>query len=200
MIKPIIEEEAKALNHYNNINYFDRSKFINASMSIKTLTDILGQLDILEKRKLNILDFGCGTGETSIYLSKNFDHSCFGIDYSQKRIDKANSYLSPSIDCKFEVGDVNEYVEKTEDKFDVILAFEIIEHLKNSDHIVKKLKNMLTEDGVLIITLPYQSVPNNIHLSAYKNLNDVKNRLGVEILGNFKMRFVNQNVFVYNNR
>lgn len=65
------DKEKLALNHYNNnIDYFDNSKLLNASMSKETFNYLLKTLNVDLTNK-NILDAGAGTGETSLYILNN---------------------------------------------------------------------------------------------------------------------------------
>ncbi len=195
----VFEKEQLALNHYKNTEYFDKSKYINASMTADTLMQIINDVGIDCKKNQTILDFGCGTCETLKFLSETIPNALMvGVDYSSERMAVAEEVIQP---VKHRVilvqDDVNNFINSNGIEYDIIFAFEIIEHLVDADNIVSKLKTMLSSNGLLILSLPYQNKPNNIHLTTYKDQADVINRLRVTPLKQFPMRFPNQNIFVY---
>ena len=98
---------------------------------------------------LNILDIGCGGGLVCEPLSR-LGASVTGIDASYKNIEVAKihakknglkiKYLSTSPEKK----DINE-------KFDVILNLEVVEHVENLDLFLKSSDNLLKKKGIMFI-------------------------------------------------
>lgn len=88
-----------------------------------------------------VLDIGCGNGETCRKLTRWFNH-CWGIDkyYKPRGIKR----------CRFWVVDVE--VDKTEFHFDRIISFEVIEHLQSQD--LSYFYESLKPGGLLAITVP----------------------------------------------
>jgi 2-polyprenyl-3-methyl-5-hydroxy-6-metoxy-1,4-benzoquinol methylase len=194
------EKEKRALNHYNkNIKYFDTTKYLNAAMSVETFNNIIKYFNIDLNNK-NILDFGTGSGETSIHILKNYNiNSITAIDYSINRMKKLQKYVNKFNNLQCMVMDVNYFVEDSNNynKYDIIFAFEIIEHLENPKYIISKLKNFLKNDGKIIGTIPLQNKPNAVHLSAFKSIDEIEKNLSVKVTDKFILRFGNQLVFYY---
>lgn len=98
-----------------------------------------------------ILDVGCGNGIISLHLGKlGFDVT--GIDVSEKTIGNArknNQY--PNV--KFYVKSAEDLVASGE-KFDAIICSEVLEHLRNPGALLSVLSQSLTDDGILIVTVP----------------------------------------------
>ena len=209
------KKEKEALEHYNNkINYFDRNKFLNAAISYDEFDRLLKkQNNIITNKdnKLTILDFGCGTGETSIYLATKYNNikRIDAIDYSEKRIEILNKYINEnnlSTTINPIQADVNIWLDNILNnnkeniiKYDIIFTFEILEHLSKPYNIMNKLKQLLSNKGLILGTVPLQEKANNIHLSAFKNENIIKNKLKVNIDYDFKCRFDNQRIIYYIN-
>jgi len=196
------ETEKNALSHYqNNVTYFDKRKFLNASMTLKTFKEIIAYFNIDFNKNSNVLDFGCGTGETSLFLLNKFVmNSLVAIDYSKNRIDKLIEKSKNHTNLIALNMDVNYFLDNSsykENKFDTIIAFEIIEHLKNPENAIIQLKKILNKNGKLIGTIPLQDKPNNVHLSAFKTVKEIESQLEVKIFNNFTLRFPNQLVFYY---
>ncbi len=96
-----------------------------------------------------VLEVGCGIGAFSKIL-KERGFIVSSSDISGFIINKAKK-LQKGIDFKVE------NIEKTQvrkGEYDLIFAFEVLEHLKNPKKSMKNLKNRLKEDGVLIFSSP----------------------------------------------
>jgi 2-polyprenyl-3-methyl-5-hydroxy-6-metoxy-1,4-benzoquinol methylase len=97
----------------------------------------------------SILEIGCGTGEFLHFSRSSNPHSkSKGIETSEFASAYANKEYSLDVTCTT--------VEKfnTEEKFDTIFLFHVIEHLKYPDVVIEKCKNMLKENGTLIMETP----------------------------------------------
>ena len=101
------------------------------------------------KKRGRLLEIGCGSGVLLNKLKDDFD--VFGIDISEYAIKKACEKID-----KEELKVLNIGKEDINGNFDVIIAFDVMEHLKNPDKVIKKIKKLLIKDGIFIF-----SVPNN---------------------------------------
>jgi SAM-dependent methyltransferase len=106
-----------------------------------------------KKDKLAIIDFGCGTGEHSLILSKK-GHFCRGIDLSEDMINLAmnKSKLNSKLELDFLVGDIKSY--KSDLKFDIaLMMFSVVGYLKSNKDLVSAFLNIrgnLKKGGLLI--------------------------------------------------
>jgi SAM-dependent methyltransferase len=98
-----------------------------------------------DKRKL--LDIGCGYGRFLKAAQNKFE--TFGIDPSEHAIYEAKKYAS---NTKFEIATVSSY--KPKKLFDVITAFDILEHTNNLPGSLQNIKNWLKPGGILMIVVP----------------------------------------------
>jgi len=111
------------------------------------------------KQKLKVLEIGCGYGYLTYSINK-MGHETLGIDISKKAIDFAKSnfgvyYKTTSIE-KF----------KTNQKYDLIIATELIEHLENPTKFIKNVSKKLKNNGKIIITTPNKDYyPNEIWIT-----------------------------------
>lgn len=101
------------------------------------------------KEDINILDVGCGTGISITMPLGKEGYNILGIDIDNKSIEYAKSYniySNVSFKC---CG-----VEEIEKKYDIIVASEIIEHIKDPVKFLESLRDKLNDNGIIIITTP----------------------------------------------
>jgi len=99
-----------------------------------------------------VLDVGCGAGYGSYYLAANGAKSVLGIDFSKKAIKFAGRHYSCG-NLSFGALDAVLLPELNQ-KFDVIVCFEVIEHLVDYDKFLEGVYNVLLEGGILVISTP----------------------------------------------
>jgi 2-polyprenyl-3-methyl-5-hydroxy-6-metoxy-1,4-benzoquinol methylase len=102
-----------------------------------------------------ILDFGCGSGYGADILSDDAK-TIQGVDYSKISVEYANKkYGSDSV--KFSVFDVcspdivGVFGKK---KFDLVISFDVIEHLDDYFAFLENIKKLLKKGGIAIIGCP----------------------------------------------
>lgn len=99
-----------------------------------------------------VLDIGCGVGYGSALLSRTAQ-SVIGIDLRPHAIAFAEQHWArPNI--TFLVGDALDVESYPSEKFDVIVAFEIIEHLPDDARFIEIVATCLQPNGILCISAP----------------------------------------------
>lgn len=125
-----------------------------------TLSKILSDSGYKGKR---ILDVGCGNGEiASRLLNAGFD--VYGIDASATGVAIANKKYPG----RFFLHDVSkkQLPKDMEDlRFDIVISTEVIEHLYNPRAYVQLIRNILPNNGVVIISTPYHGYLKNLALA-----------------------------------
>ncbi len=113
-----------------------------------------------------ILDIGCGVGYGSAILADAGAQSVTAFDLSAEAIEHARAfYARPNI--KFETGDATAF--SYEDKFDLIVCFELIEHVPNPDKTFECIMSCLAEDGILVMSTPraLEEKRNDFHIHEF---------------------------------
>ena len=96
-----------------------------------------------------ILEIGCGRGMTLGRLRSAYKAGlCVGVDPYVDVVD-----VNPAVD-EFYKKHVDEILDWNSAKFDIILLLDVLEHLTNPAEVLVKLRNLLNEGGVLIISVP----------------------------------------------
>lgn len=121
--------------------------------SAHILNQILSSHLLREKAK--VLDVGFGHGYALFYLSQRFPQCHFtGIDINKEMVENGQVIASRKRikNLSFIHGDIQS-IELNE-KFDVILSADVLEHIHDDLGTVRKLRFMLSDGGNLILHLP----------------------------------------------
>ena len=128
--------------HIPNEEFKDEAELYNHLMHVATYQ--YAYKFVAGKR---VLDFGCGSGYGSYMLSGVAD-SVTAVDVSREAVDFAKgNYASGNLIFKT-------IPELTDDKYDVITSFQVIEHVSNEEEYIQKIKSLLRPDGCLLISTP----------------------------------------------
>ena len=106
----------------------------------------------------HVADLGCGIGYGTAFLA--FATNCAlatGFDISDEAIAYAKECYLPRTDrLQFEIRDITESIEQSAYQF--VTVFEVVEHVKLADQLIRVISRMLTEDGIAILSTPNQDV------------------------------------------
>ncbi len=111
---------------------------------------ILKQIDSKKINGLDVLDLGCGGGLISESLSK-LNANVTGVDFVKNNIEVAKQHAFKK---KLKINYIQDDIEKLKlaKKFDLIIMFEVLEHLNNWDSFLLKIKKNLKRNGIIIIS------------------------------------------------
>ncbi|MEH2048735.1 class I SAM-dependent methyltransferase [Nostoc sp.] len=130
----------------------------------KPLMEMISEYSVLlnNQKKLRILDIGCGNGSLSNLIAQH-GYEVVGIEESESGV-KFASQTFP--DCHFIQGSIYNlpYAEIGE-KFDIVIAAEVIEHLFFPKELVRNAKQCIKPNGRLIVTTPYHGYLKNFMLA-----------------------------------
>lgn len=103
-----------------------------------------------------ILEMGCGVGIITKFVQKNAEF-VLAVDISSTNVGVAQIYAD-SENTKFDVIDITKETDKIKSfgKFDVILIFDVIEHIEKSNYkqLFSILEDLLTDSGIILLTYP----------------------------------------------
>ena len=119
-----------------------------------------------------VLEIGSGEGYGTHYLS-GFAKNITGIDYSKDAVQYAKDKYKNN-NLSFLVMDAKE-IGKLNEKFDIVCSFQNIEHIEDTDSLLKNVAQILDENGIFICSTcnkkdasPNQETPlNKFHVKEY---------------------------------
>jgi len=107
------------------------------------------------KQALNILDFGCGTGQITLSLAEE-GHELHGLDADTESISaaKATSKEKGLTNARFYCNSLDSWFDKHREFYDVVICSEVLEHIIGPEEVLNKLNALLKRNGLLIVTIP----------------------------------------------
>ena len=144
-------EEFTLFNQLSDEWWNEKGKFkILHQIKRHRMSYILDQINNRNIKNLKILDVGCGGGIICEPLAR-LGAKVTGIDFAPNNIKAAKIHSKKN---KLKINYIYKDIEKSklEEKFDIILMFEVLEHLDNWKKTIKKIKKNLNKDGIVIIS------------------------------------------------
>lgn len=133
--------------HYAKLEGDDQSRTQRLAFATRALS---GNLPLANAR---LLDVGCGIGSNLIQICHQleFDSPFLGgVEISQAAVQAARER---GIDAR--CVDVNtDVLPFSDESFDAVLFMEAIEHLWNSDMVMREIHRVLRDGGIIILTTP----------------------------------------------
>ncbi|MFY0600953.1 MAG: class I SAM-dependent methyltransferase [Cyclobacteriaceae bacterium] len=138
--------------------YYKSQDYISHSNSSTNLINLVYKgvrnITLRHKKKIiskhiktgDILDFGCGTGHFLNYMKKR-GWAVKGVEPDENARAVAENYLQSQLSSN-----IDEIKKK--EKFDIITAWHVLEHVHNLRDTLKSLRNRLKEEGYMFIALP----------------------------------------------
>lgn len=99
-----------------------------------------------------VLDLGSGEGYGSFLLSQTAE-SVIGIEIDETSVNHASrKYIRSNL--QFKVADATNVPLSSEKLFDVIVCFELLEHIEDHEELLREVKRLLKDKGLFIISTP----------------------------------------------
>ncbi len=143
------------------------------NLTSKILQDTSSKIINKSKKKLNILEIGCGNGNITNYIIKNShrNHSFFLSDISKKAVAKAKKLIQYK-NCSFKVGkwlnpwkknkfdliisdvsSINDLIASRSDWYKGVVCNSGLDGLKNINKILSSIENNLKINGTFILPI-----------------------------------------------
>jgi SAM-dependent methyltransferase len=136
---------------------------------------------------LEVLDAGCGVGYGAEMIARAGASRVVGIDLAPEAIAAASERAGEV--AEFQVGEVEDPPFQ-QGSFDLVVCFEVLEHLEDPEPAITALKGVLREGGLLIASSPNRGVypPGNPHHLHEFTLEELRDSLGARFANVVMMR------------
>jgi SAM-dependent methyltransferase len=138
---PIAYRLLRRISIDGETGYCDGSAY-NGVSKIETL---LGKRIWDETRDKVVIDFGCGDGEDAVEVAKRSAKRVVGVDIRIRALERARARAAAE-----GVSDRCVFTTATEEKADVILSLDAFEHFDDPAEILRIMRRLLKDDGVII--------------------------------------------------
>lgn len=142
-----------------NIDYYTKSNFIIRFIEKKRIKEVIKLLN--PQPTDNIIDLGCGGGHI---LEKIPQGNLTGIDLLESMLKRAKE-KAQKIGKHFTLikGNVEDLPQEIKDqKFDKIIASEILEHVQNPDRLIDEILKIAHPKSVVVISIPNEKFINKL--------------------------------------
>lgn len=140
----------KKLNDMDSHNENEIEKYHLGGINLENPTNAHDFLIILTGKGKKVLELGCASG----YITKILKER--GCNVTGIELDPALAKKAEKFADKIIVGDLEQlnFDSLLNEKYDVILIGDILEHLKNPLQVLKKLRTVLNNDGFIVCSIP----------------------------------------------
>lgn len=124
-------------------------------------------MEHLPLNDLRVLDFGCGLGSLSLWMSKTFNCEVHAVDADPAKLTIAR-YLQQKHNVKrVTFGNATEYLKSPIEKFDVIVIHDLLEHIdcETKLDMMRKLVKRMSKNGKLVLAFSPWYGPYASHVS-----------------------------------
>lgn len=113
-------------------------------------------INFKNKKKFEVLDYGCGEGTNVIYLSKKYGFNSFGVDISESSIKECKKKIKQNKN-NFRLINVKPNIKDNffKRKFDLIISIQTLYYYSNSDLNLRleSFRNMLKPNGYVYFSM-----------------------------------------------
>lgn len=132
--------------------------FLHAMSEVRTKfikTELINQFNLKNKfdilNNLEILDIGCGGGIASEPLCR-LGANLTGIDESENLINIAKFHAKKMrLHISYKCTNIENLI-KLKNKYDTLIALELIEHVNNLEYFCEQITNLLKKNGIIILS------------------------------------------------
>lgn len=116
----------------------------------------------------DVLDFGCGSGGLAVAVSRLGARSIYGIDLNRALIEAAiKAAAATGAKVEFRVATKADAIPFVDRSFDVVLCFDVLEHVIEYESIVREWSRVLRPHGRIVISWTPYFYPYGHHLYRY---------------------------------
>jgi 2-polyprenyl-3-methyl-5-hydroxy-6-metoxy-1,4-benzoquinol methylase len=159
-------KSSKTYEYWGEYVYPFSAKKRHLELNVPRANYVMNAIGQLQHNSFRVLEFGAGTGDFLTYFQKQTPHCdayavepnpAMWIAYEGSQVKLLQTSLEQ----------INDFVENS--KFDVVIAFEVLEHLLRPELLFERAKDLLNPGGKLIVSTPNSL---SLEISIMKNLSN----------------------------
>lgn len=127
----------------------------------------------LRKKRLRVLDIGCGTGNISLAVARA-GCEVTGIDVDKASVEYAQRRNIPR--ATFLVGNAQDL--QLREEYEVIICSEVLEHLKQPEKLMEFMGKHVYADGFVFLSIPNGFGPSELSVMPRRILGEILRKLG----------------------
>ncbi|MBD9526941.1 class I SAM-dependent methyltransferase [Paracoccus sp. PAR01] len=132
--------------------------------------------------EMRVMDAGCGIGYGAVLLA-DAGASVLAVDRDAEAISLARAHWQHD-SVSYQVGNLNFVHNPGEDRFDLIVAFEVVEHLVSPELFLRQIQTLAKPDATVLLSVPNEScIAHSIDLNPFHIRHFVKSELEDLALG-----------------
>jgi 2-polyprenyl-3-methyl-5-hydroxy-6-metoxy-1,4-benzoquinol methylase len=161
--------------NYNNFNIYQKSHYKRYEMARTQV-----------KENYVVGDMACGSGYGSLMLSEQCQE-VYGVDIDQTTIDEISKRYENEKKIKFYKNNLLDI--DFENKFDLIVSFETVEHFDESDieRLMFNFHKALKSDGTIIFSTPYNQPKTPASMKWHKTFYIIEDKMNELLNGYFEI-------------
>ena len=132
------------------LQYTPYADFLSRKRLSLIMEQVIAYTQEKQARQLKVLDLGCGIGGMTFPLSA-LGYRVVGVDFDSESISVCNE-KNTFPNARYIVG--NGETLDLEEKFDVVISSEVLEHSLHPDLILQTINRHLAEEGIGIVSVP----------------------------------------------
>ncbi len=136
------------------------------------------------KQGQTVLDFGCGTGITTVHVAKKIgtNGTVVAVDLSEKQLEKAITKIEKALDYSNVIFIKEKELAPFRKVFDSIICVGVLEHFENPEKYLKELLSFLKKDGYFSFMSFGTSlgIPAPAHLKTEDEIKNLFKKTGVK--------------------
>ncbi len=186
--EPVAENQ-----HFEHDGYVAWRARNRSQLKAKAVRHIEFMLSKIPARPGKAFELGCSTGESLHEIAKR-GWRAYGVDLSAAAIQVARSSYS---ELQVMYGTESEVLTKEgQSSFDLIMAFHVVEHIRDLSALMRNLLTLLKADGYLYLALPHWNawsqrvmgddwpdfMPEHVHLFTKKSMCEWLHHSGFELV------------------
>lgn len=140
--------------HKDYKTYFEESATSSAKYYLPYIYE---RMSLSPQKPIKVLEVGCGLGGNLAPFAR-MGCKVSGVDIDAEAIERAkNLFAEKRLKADFTCADIHTYADN--EKYDLILLHDAIEHIPNKKGLMLRLSSLLADEGVLYIAFPAWHMP-----------------------------------------